>query len=358
MDVAHEGAAAPLGGEVVALVNHQPAVRVPAAQRVVRRTAARLAPLRARPVQVVGGTLHQLEEIRPVVLAEHPLVIAAGDDVPVVPDDIVREERLPVLIPVQAPGIRRAATDHVELLRHRMVAPDGAVQRYPIIRRRARPAHRGLRGDAVAAVKPAVRPPREAVHEVVPRVDVPPRQGDHRRAVRHIVAVGIRDEEQVRQREHPHAAEARQHARHVAARVEENLPLHVAPRAIAVREDEDAVGRGVGDAVVLLGGGIGEVLDHPEPPTVIELHRDGLHDLRLGGEELRAEARRQSNLLQRLRRGRGQVPGLLRIRDAGRELGGEGKAKSKRQKAKGANSPGEETKLHAAVVGEGRTGGK
>ena len=43
-----------------------------------------------------------------------------------------------------------------------------------------------------------------------------------------------------------------------------------------------------------------EVLDHPEPPPVVELDRDRLADHRLGGEELDLKARSDFEMGQSL----------------------------------------------------------
>ena len=99
----------------------------------------------------------------------------------------------------------------------------------------------GLRLDAVAAVEPAVRPPGERVEDVVLGVlDVPAVEHDLGRAGR-LVAVVDRDEEQVRRRAEPDAAEAELDAGEVHAVVEEDGLLVERAVAVGVFEDDDAV---------------------------------------------------------------------------------------------------------------------
>ena len=56
----------------------------------------------------------------------------------------------------------------------------------------------GMREYSVAAVQPSVRSPDETVQRFVPVVDAPAVEQDLRRTVRHVVAVGVRNESQIR----------------------------------------------------------------------------------------------------------------------------------------------------------------
>ena len=59
-------------------------------------------------------------------------------------------------------------------------------------------ADAGMREDAVAAVKPAVRAPAEAVKRLVGIVQPPAVEQDLRRAVGSVVAVAVGNEQQMR----------------------------------------------------------------------------------------------------------------------------------------------------------------
>ena len=65
----------------------------------------------AAPVDVVADAGHQLVDVRVEIVAEHALVMAAGDDVPKVIDDAIGDEHLAVLVEVEAPGIGGAVGD-------------------------------------------------------------------------------------------------------------------------------------------------------------------------------------------------------------------------------------------------------
>ena len=90
-------------------------------------------------------------------------VMGAGKDAPQVAIDGVGEEPVAEVVPVEAPGIRRAVANRLENLPLGVVAPDPPAQRHACVWLGPRPADlpRGTR--ATAAVEPAVGAPREAV---------------------------------------------------------------------------------------------------------------------------------------------------------------------------------------------------
>ena len=217
-------------------------------------------------------------------------------------DDAVGDEQLPLLVPVDAPGVRRAVGVGFELVPQRVIPPDAAVHRRPLSRRRARLAEQRVAENAVAAVEPAVRPPGQVADDVVPGLEVPAVEQDLRRAVGLVVAVFVGDEDQVRHRGQPDAAEADLDAAQVGALVEEDRPLVVRPSPsvssrIVTRSPPCAV---------LGPGRIRQALHDPDPPAVVDGERHRLRDLGLGGEQRRLESRRQfqagHGLLRRQRR--------------------------------------------------------
>src|SRR5690606_30442214 len=158
--VAHEEPAAVLGWPVVSEINHAAAVRVAAAEfrRLARRVARRLPLTGGIPVIVIGVLFNQFVQMRVEVLAIHPLVTRAGNDVPRMPDDVVREEQLAVLVIVHSPRVRRSPGDNLEKLPNWVIAPDAAVDGSALTLGRSWPTRAARREDAVPTIKPAVRP--------------------------------------------------------------------------------------------------------------------------------------------------------------------------------------------------------
>ena len=111
---------------------------------------------------MVGTGLHQLIAIRHHVFAEHALKVGAGDDVKQVRDHAVGDERLAQIVEVEPPGIGRAVGDGLEDLAGRMIPPDAAVDRHPLVIGRARLADPRDREDPVAPPEPAVGAPFQA----------------------------------------------------------------------------------------------------------------------------------------------------------------------------------------------------
>ena len=173
-----------------------------------RRAAAGGRPVAAGPVLMVGAAFHQAIDVRIRVLAEHPHEVSPGHDVKNVLDDAVGDEQLAPLVPVDPPGVRRAVGIDLELVPHGMIAPHAAAHFLPLLGRRPRLADQRGRGDAVAAVEPAVRPPGQIADDVVLGFERPAVEQNFGRAVGLVVAVGIGNEDQVRCSSEPHAAEA------------------------------------------------------------------------------------------------------------------------------------------------------
>ena len=313
VEVAHHDPVAVGGGPVVSEVDHRPRVRVTAPEFIL--AAAGLAPMLRIPMQMIGGLIEKLIDVRIKILAEHPLVMRARHDVPEMSDDVIREERLAVVIPIEAPRIRRAGGHDFKNLFHRMIAPDGATELHALVLRCAGPANERVCGDAVASVEPAVRPPREAVHHVVAGLERPAVEDDFRCAVRHAIAVAVGIEQKIRRARDPHAAEAHGHAADALTVLQKNFALIKTSVAVFVREDQNAV------AVFHFEIGIGKTLGHPEPPAIIEVEGDGLHHVRFAGEEGGAETFRQRELLQGGVGRNGRVARLLRVHHTGRQRG-------------------------------------
>ena len=234
----------------------------------------------AHVVPVVGDRLDVVVRVRVEVRAGLPLVAAALNDVVQVRDDAGRAERLAVVVEVDAPRVARALGEDFELVPRRMIAPDAGVERHALVVGRARLADARVREHAVAAVEPAVRAPDEGVERLVRVLVGPAVEQDLRLAVGHVVAVAIGNEQQVRRRADPHAAEADFQAAHQVQPLGEHRALVELAVAVGVFEDQDAVAalalRRADRILVRLGD--------PQPAAVVDRHRDRLLHVRLGGE--------------------------------------------------------------------------
>ncbi len=242
VQVAGEERAPVAVGPVVGQVDHRADVRVAAAERLVDPVPlARVLPAPAGPVQVVGAGLHQLVEVRVEVVAVHPIEVGAGDHAEQVGDHAVGDERLAVVVEVQAPRIGGAVGDDLEDLAGRVIPPDAAVHLHSLVFGRAGLADARGRKDTVAAPEPAVGPPLEGIEQVVLGIDVPAVELDDRRSVGPVVAVAVGEEEQVGRRADPDAAGPQLDAGVVRPLVVEDGAAVEAAVAVGVLEDQDAV---------------------------------------------------------------------------------------------------------------------
>ena len=156
-------------------------------------------------------------------------------------DDAGFDEGLAVLVEVEAPGVAGAVGEDLEDVPGRMIAPDAGVDRHALVVRRARLADARMREDAVAAVEPAVRAPGEGVQRLVRVLVAPAVEQDLRRAGRLVLAVLDRDEQQIRRRADPDAAEADLQAADQVQALHEDRALVERAVAVGVLEDQDAV---------------------------------------------------------------------------------------------------------------------
>src|SRR5689334_14711298 len=64
---------------------------------------------------------------------------------------------------------------------------------------------------------------------------------------------------------------------------------------------------------------VGVILDHPEPPSIVEIESDRLHHVRLSSEERDMESFGHGYFAKRFLGGDWMVLGILRVDDSGRE---------------------------------------
>ena len=182
-----------------------------------------------------------------------PLVAAALDDVVEVRDDAGGDERLAVLVEVDAPGVARAVGEDLEVVPRRVIAPDAGVDRDAVGVGRAGLADARVGEDAVAAVEPAVGAPGERVERLVRVLRSPSRRagpagGPSGRSSPSLSGMNRK----LRGRADPDAAEADLEAADEVQLVGEDLARVEPAVAVGVLEDQDAVaapgrrGRGPG----------------------------------------------------------------------------------------------------------------
>ena len=285
---------------------------------------------RARPVHVVGMRadvfVHEREDgfaaagvavlgvplglvaVVGVVLAALSQQACALDHVEEMGNDAHLRPQVAVLIEVDAPRIAAALGEDLEAVRHRMVAPHAGVHPLAIRLGRSRFADMRWAEHAVAAVEPAIGSPVEGVERLV-RVGgvVPAIEQDLRVTGRlRCVAVGDRDEHQVRGGTDPEAAEAELHAGNQVHVFEEHRALVGLVVAVGVFEDEDAVFAGEDVFAELLRSAIGrrmadalgvtQAFSHPDAAAVIFAEGDGVADVGFGREDVHREAGGQRGL--------------------------------------------------------------
>ena len=204
---------------IVAKINHCADVRVAA----VHRTRAGFARATGAVAVLSRGeheVLQSLARTPPTTSATHKRRVVAVHLIPVMPAlhdkrsrtappvaAAVGDEHVTVVIEIDPPLVATAPRKHLELVPHRMIAPDAGVQANPLAGRRAGLADERLVEHAMIAVKPAVRPPCQAVRRLVRVLITPAVEQRYRIAVRHVIAVAVRNEQQMRRGAKPHATE-------------------------------------------------------------------------------------------------------------------------------------------------------
>ena len=192
----------------------------------------------------------------------------------------------------------------------------------------------------MAAIEPAIRPPAQAVDDVVADgLHVESVEQHLRLAIRHVVTVFIGDEAQGAVVKHPDAAVADLHAREVAAALPEHLAPVMFAVAVLVFQDDDAVPQlRIPPHGVLR---IRVVFRHPQPTLLIPAHRNGLLHIRLGGKHHAFEAlgqfHRPGHLLGRHRLALFSVEGFrefIRVKSGDESEAGEKRGRAHRSSLK------------------------
>src|SRR5262249_34201897 len=209
VDVAHEYVVAEVGRERAAEVDERAAVGMAAAQG--KRVGRANGSLEVGPgvMQVIGDGRDSLVGVEARWAIAPRLVMAPLDHVEQVRIDAVRDEALTEVVEIDTPRVGRSVHEVFEDESRRVNAVDAAVAVDALVGRRAWPADVRRARATVPRVQPAIRAPREPVHQVVPALLVAEAiENQFRRAVRFAVAVAIRDEVEPRRGDDPDAAES------------------------------------------------------------------------------------------------------------------------------------------------------
>ena len=292
VDVVHEDLVAIFGRPASAQVDHRPGVCVSAAERVTA-VPVLLVPLIAGEMPVIGDRLDVVVSVRIEMHAALTLISAALHHVIQMRNHTGRQNSLPVIVEIDAPGIARTVGKHVELVPRGMISPDGGVHTRALFLGRAGLADQRVREHAVATIQPTVGAPDKRIERLVRVLLTPAVEQLYRRAIRLVVAVSIGNEQQIRRRPDPHSAEADFQAADQIELFGEHGPLVEPPVEIGVFKDQDAVAafslRRANRVFIRLGD--------PHSAAIVDGHGDRLHYVGLGGGHLDREARRQPHRL-------------------------------------------------------------
>ena len=149
-------------------------------------------------VPMIRDGLDIIVDVGIEMFASLPVVATSLDHMEEVRNDTGGHKGLTVLVKVETPRIARAPGEDLELLVEGMIAPDPGIDALAFAVGCAGPAHVRVGEDPVGAVEPAVRSPEETVEGLVTVLPSPSIELDLRLAIGNVVAVAVRNKEQVR----------------------------------------------------------------------------------------------------------------------------------------------------------------
>ena len=331
-------------------------MRVSAARRIGAAGAeARVRPLDpAIVVEVVRDRLDVAVGEAVEVLSGLAVVVAALDDMIQVGNHAGGDEGVADVVEIETPLVAHALGKHLEEFLRRMIAPHGSVERRALGVARAGASDVGMREHALVSVEPSIGSPHEAVQRFVRILPAPAVEHRLRRAVRDVVTIAIRNEQEVGRAAHPHAAVPDGDAAREIELIVEHRRAVMAAVAVGIFHHQDPV------AAVRGPGGVGVVLHHPEAAALIDRERDRLVHRRLAREGHGAKAGRERHGAcgflggEPLAGGDGELPCLRREAD-GRRVVREQSEEQRGEDAERARSDqGEAGHWGEVSVGEGR----
>ena len=164
-------------------------------------------------VLVVGDGLDVIVNVGTNVRAALTVIESAWDHIPEVRNDTCGQEDLTVVVEVEAPRIAEAMRDDFEEILCRVITPHTAVDKHAVFDRNLggeritlaqdfaavqRLAHDRSRREALAPVEPTIRPPVEAIENLMTILNAPAAQAYFGLPVGFIVTILVRHEEKIR----------------------------------------------------------------------------------------------------------------------------------------------------------------
>jgi len=268
---------------VIALVDAHPDVGVSAAEFVGLAVAGFGPTASAVEVPMVGVHLDGLEDELVWRGGEGAVEVSAGDHVPKVAVDGIDVKKLAVFVPIVAPGIGGAMGEDFEGFAVGMKSPDAAFNGDALRVGRTRDTDITGAGSAAATVKPAVGSPAESIGKIVVVVpgDGEAIEDDFGLAIGDVVAIAIRNEEELRRTHCPDAAASEFDAGEHLQLVGEDLALVGFSVAVLVVENDDAIAEVEVEAFAAFG--VSVVFGDPHAAFAIPSHCDGILDLGFSG---------------------------------------------------------------------------
>ena len=302
----------------IAFVDQAAAVGMATAEAVGRSVAGGLPAGTDIEVEVIGMLIDQLIGQRVGIDTVGLGEVGSGNQMPEMAVDGVHEETLPLGGPVVAPGVGRAGGQHLGSLLADVIPPEAALHGQPLLIGGARAADPRGAGVAAAAVEPAVGAEGEAVGQVVMarRANLEAIEHHLSRSIGHEIAVGIRDEEDLRRAAEPHASVAHRHAReqlHVVGEHDRRIEKAIAVRI--VKDEHTVAQRAVKPQPSF---GVGEVFSDPQAAAGILADGDRVAERRFGGKQLHPKALRHRQGSSSLHCGEGRCISLLAVGGLGK----------------------------------------
>ena len=163
------------------------------------------------------------------------IVIGSLNDMIEVGPHTVTYNSVPIIIPVNTPGINHAGCIRFPNVTGRMIAPHSPVKPAAFFFGSTRFTKERPIVTAVSVVEPTIRTPRQAIGDIVPGIiSSKAIKQHHWFAIGHPIVILIWDEIKVGQRHHPHTAKAHFDTAYVFKLIIENDALVVGAIAISI----------------------------------------------------------------------------------------------------------------------------
>ena len=205
-------------------------------------------------------------------------------------------------------------TEDLKSLANRVISPKSAADRDALGTGRAGNPDLARRRGATSAVQPAVWSPPETIGEgvVVICCDLETIEYDLGRAIGSVVAVSVRDKQQLRWAHEPDAAIPELHTAEPLNAVGKDRPLVHAAVGVIVFQYQNAIAE---TEIKPLGGfGVGIILGDPESAAGVPCHGDRVPHVGLGGKNVDPETLGNTPAGRGIRRRQRSRRRTLRIR--------------------------------------------